>query len=98
MQVLPPSRRGWITSVEEGKGWAEMLIPDDAYPQAAECAIDAGDSAQDKSVAGRNAAASAALRAAVNAAGEGFQVTDEQCAQAAAAILTAVAVVRKGTA
>ena len=91
--------KAWLDNllVEEGKGWAEMFIPDDAYPEAVQCVISAADGQKDQSPASRQTAGATALRNAVNAAGEGSQVTDEQVAEAAVVILSTVANLRKGS-
>ena len=79
----------------QGKGWEEMFIPDEAYPTASQDVLEAADGAKSQSIDSRQAAGLAALRNALNASGEGTQVTDVQCSVATVAILSAVAVMRK---
>lgn len=74
----------------QGKGFEEFLIPAQVYPMAATDAITAADGAVDQSPEGRQQAAIVALTTALNATGEGGQVTPEQCSMGAAAILAAI--------
>lgn len=78
----------------KGDGWEEVFVPEEAFSTGTADVVSAADSAADQSAAGRQAAGEAALRAALNAAGEGGQVTDQQCAQGTEAVLAAVAEVR----
>lgn len=77
-----------------GLGWEEMFIPDNVYITGATDAIDAADKSDVQSPEGRQAAAAAALREAIDSTGQGDKVSNTNIAEAATAILTAVAKVR----
>lgn len=77
-----------------GKAWEEVFVPDSVYVTGSQDAIDAADESEDQSTEARKSAAAAALRQAIDSTGNGDQVSDNNLAEAAAAILTAVAKVR----
>jgi hypothetical protein len=72
-----------------GKSFVAMFIPASAWMNAATAVVTAVEKSADQSTSARQAAASGALRAALDSTGQGGQVTGKQCADAAAAILTA---------
>jgi hypothetical protein len=77
-----------------GRGWEEWLIPISVYATGAADIIKGADGAEDQTPAGRVQAGQAALRAALDSTGQGSQVTDAQCRNAAADALSAVTRVR----
>ncbi len=80
--------RSYVLAAE---GWEANFIPEAAYVTGATDVIDAANASTDQSAAGRQVAGEKALRAAIDAAGYGAQVTDQMCADAAAAVLKAIA-------
>lgn len=71
-----------------------MFVPEAAFETGAADVIDAADAGADQTAAGRQAAGAAALRAALDATGEGGEVSAAQCASGTAAVLKAVATLR----
>lgn len=88
--------KAYIDQMLESNGlaWEEMFIPDAAYEEGAADAIEAADGAADQSANGRLAAASAALRSAIDLTGQGGSVSDRNISEGAQAILVAMAKVR----
>src|SRR5580698_3515299 len=80
--------KAYVDSMLEstGQGWKEWWIPESAFASGSKDAIDAATASKDQSATGRQLAAEAALRNALNAANLGGQVTDTQIAAGAAAI------------
>lgn len=81
----------------EGLSWEEGFIPDQTYTTGATDALTAADASIDQSPTARQAAATTALRSAIDSTGEGSQVTDQECQEAALAILDAVDKIRTST-
>lgn len=74
-----------------GKSWEEGFIPSSVFVAGAKDAIDAADQASLTDTTVRETAAATALRIAVDQTGQGDQVSDQDCANGAIAILVAVA-------
>ena len=83
--------RSYIESVNFFEG---LIAPETALDGGAKDIIEAADKSNDQSQGTRLTAGTAALRAALNSIGYGSQVTDQQCASGAAAVLVAIAKLR----
>lgn len=76
--------------VQQAEGWEAAFVPEQAYVAGATDVVKAALASADQSPAGRQAAGQKALRAAIDSAGYGHEVTDAMCAAGAAAVLKAI--------
>jgi hypothetical protein len=67
-----------------------MFVPASAYQTAVTDIITASDGSADQTPAGRQAVAQTAMRAAINSAGLGSQISNQQCHDGTAIVLAAV--------
>lgn len=74
----------------EGITWEAMFINAGVYQTGVTDIITSADDSADQTPAGRQTAAQSALRSAINAAGYGSEVTDQECHDGAAVVLAAV--------
>lgn len=77
--------------VEKIDGWEADWIPEADYEAGVDAIVMAADASQDQTPAGRQAAGGAALLKAITAQGYGGKVTADQCNEAAAVVLAAIA-------
>ena len=67
-----------------------MFVPANAYQTAVTDIVTAADGSADQTPAGRQAAAQAAMRVAINSAGYGSEISDQECSDGTAVVLAAV--------
>ena len=67
-----------------------MFVPANAYQTAVMDIVTAADESTDQTPAGRQAAAQVAMRAAINSAGYGSDISDQECHDGTAVVLAAV--------
>ena len=67
-----------------------MFVPANAYQTAVMDIVTAADGSADQTPAGRQAAAQVAMRAAIDSAGDGSEISDQQIHDGTAVVLAAV--------
>ena len=67
-----------------------IFAPTSIYQTAVTDIVTAADGSADQTPAGRQAAAQAAMRVAINSAGYGSEISDQECSDGTAVVLAAV--------